>query len=394
MRLQGGCSNRVQDQIWLCYMHLLSTRHGFKGRCHAPVKRYISRMDEEDELDSIAVLKIHGGDGDGAELVFDFNGQRISVSVFPSSSTHAENQGSIQDRLIALLGRLTSECLDDNRQEDLEDEVLEAILESGRLTFRAHAPLRRELGAPRDLHSVMYPPILYFQLLDNCGKASIPPIAPNEACTVRVNDVGYDSAEGDELGVDAALPSYSTREIWITEIFLEGSVHIVSRVMMNGTEMFCKAHGSPEGLAGTSIGRELDCLQKLRKCPTSGRSNEVRIPEILGYVRHADTNRIISFLREWVPGRPLEDIDIPEFPAEQRRKWIAQIRQAVQELHTRGLTWGNGKAANIIIDEQGGAWLIDFGGGWTGEWVDEDLTDTVKGDEQALNKIEEFLEAG
>jgi Ser/Thr protein kinase RdoA (MazF antagonist) len=61
-------------------------------------------------------------------------------------------------------------------------------------------------------------------------------------------------------------------------------------------------------------------------------------------------------------------------------------------LHTQHIIWGDGKAANVIIDEQDDAWLIDFGGGWTDGWVDEELADTVEGDQQAISKIGTFLE--
>lgn len=80
-------------------------------------------MDEMNAAGDIAVLEIHGGiDNDGAELVFDFNGQRMSVSVFPSSSANTEGQDSIQDRTITLLNRAIVEEGDDEHEE-LMDQV-------------------------------------------------------------------------------------------------------------------------------------------------------------------------------------------------------------------------------------------------------------------------------
>ena len=55
---------------------------------------------------------------------------------------------------------------------------------------------------------------------------------------------------------------------------------------------------------------------------------------------------------------------------------------------------GDGKASNIIIDDQDNAWLIDFGGGWTEGWVDKEVADTVEGDEQAVNSIVNSLGVG
>ena len=51
----------------------------------------------------------------------------------------------------------------------------------------------------------------------------------------------------------------------------------------------------------------------------------------------------------------------------------------------------DGKASNIVIDKEQNAWLIDFGGGWTEGWVDEELADSVEGDNQAVVRISEFL---
>lgn len=80
-----------------------------------------------------------------------------------------------------------------------------------------------------------------------------------------------------------------------------------------------------------------------------------------------------------------------EIPRQTRQKWAAQIGDAVESLHRLGLIWGNGKLSNIIISgsgddsagDDGDAWLIDFGGGWTRGWVDADLADTVEGDKQS-----------
>lgn len=102
----------------------------------------------------------------------------------------------------------------------------------------------------------------------------------------------------------------------------------------------------------------------------------------------------MGFLRQWVPGRRLSDIDITATTVEKRQKWILQISETIQYLHKHGLVWGDGKSSNIIIDEQDNAWLIDFGGGFTEGWVDEELSETKEGDEQALAKIVKLLSEG
>lgn len=348
-------------------------------------------MDEMGESYSVAVLQIHGGDGDGAELIFNFNGQRMSVSIFPNSPTRDRNRRSIQDHLIDLLNRAASGDADDEEYEELVDEILEVILEAGKPIFKAAAMLHLRLDSARDLHTALYPTTLHFQLLENDGKAVIIPTESSEAYTLPVDGAGYDSAEEDELGIDTTLPCYLTKEITTLETFAEGGGHAAIRVLVNGKEMFCKALASAGGLVGSSVGRELECLQKVRTLPPE-HGVMIRIPQLLGYVRHADTGRVVGFLRQWVPGRRLRDMDVPAMSAQRRQKWIGQIREALHMLHAKGIIWGDGKASNVVIDERDDAWLIDFGGGWTNGWVDEDLADTAEGDELAISKIGEFLE--
>ena len=40
-------------------------------------------------MDEISVGQIHAGDGDGGNIIFDFNGQRIDLSVFPGAHNAA-----------------------------------------------------------------------------------------------------------------------------------------------------------------------------------------------------------------------------------------------------------------------------------------------------------------
>jgi hypothetical protein len=101
-------------------------------------------MDAMNTLEGVAILHIHGGvDDDGAELVFDFNGQRISVSVFPSSSTHDEGEDSIQNRTMTLLNRAIGDVGNDE-YEELTDEVLGVIMEAGKPILEAQGALHPE----------------------------------------------------------------------------------------------------------------------------------------------------------------------------------------------------------------------------------------------------------
>ncbi|KAI1118288.1 hypothetical protein F5Y14DRAFT_463317 [Nemania sp. NC0429] len=76
---------------------------------------------------------------------------------------------------------------------------------------------------------------------------------------------------------------------------------------------------------------------------------------------------------------------------EDRGRWLRQIRGSVQSLHAAGVVWGDAKPSNVLIGEDGNAYLIDFGGSYTQGWVDEDKMETVEGDLQGLERIEKFL---
>jgi hypothetical protein len=82
-------------------------------------------MDTHDETDSIAFFQIHAGDGDRADVISDFNEQRIAVSVFPDSGAGELEQASIQNDFIHHLDRTQSGDLDDSEYEELLDDIAE-----------------------------------------------------------------------------------------------------------------------------------------------------------------------------------------------------------------------------------------------------------------------------
>jgi hypothetical protein len=75
----------------------------------------------------------------------------------------------------------------------------------------------------------------------------------------------------------------------------------------------------------------------------------------------------------------------------ERQQWFDEIFAAFDGFHRYGFAYGDVKPANILIDDDRQAWLIDFEGGVTQGWVDEDLLDTVEGDLQGLGRLREFL---
>lgn len=74
-----------------------------------------------------------------------------------------------------------------------------------------------------------------------------------------------------------------------------------------------------------------------------------------------------------------------------RAKWATQIRQCVGRLHELNITWGGIKTDNVLIDDNGDAVVLDFGGGNTHGCVDEEMYGTLEGDLQGLEKIMKAL---
>ncbi|KAH7245329.1 hypothetical protein BKA59DRAFT_475681 [Fusarium tricinctum] len=351
---------------------------------------------EPETLDDIAVYQLHGGVGDGAAMVFTFNDKLISVSIFPSNGSSTKDSchlgledRPLQDHLVDLVSRATT-CQEDDEYERLEDEVLGVILDAGRPLFPR--PISSQIARAQNnqsLHHLLFPQILYFRLEAPASCASILPIKPSEANTILTIDPALDQGFEEKLEIYQDLPCYIPEEIVVTKLLVRGASTVTAAVQVQGRDMFCKSRGEPGGLFGTSEGRELECLGEMRK--VFPQSDTIRIPQLLGYVHHEDTKQILGFLRQWVPGRRLSDIDITSATAEKKKKWTLQIRETIVSLHKHGLVWGDGKPSNIIIDEQDDAWLIDFGGGFTQGWVEEELADTKEGDKQALTKIAQLL---
>jgi serine/threonine protein kinase len=57
------------------------------------------------------------------------------------------------------------------------------------------------------------------------------------------------------------------------------------------------------------------------------------------------------------------------------------------------LIWGDAKPGNILINIDGNAILVDFGGGYTDGWVDEKVSNTVKGDLQGIRRIIKYIQS-
>lgn len=105
----------------------------------------------------------------------------------------------------------------------------------------------------------------------------------------------------------------------------------------------------------------------------------------------------MGFLMEKIPAKfasldPILEGEAGKVSLSTRKEWAAQIEFTLRELHRHDIIWGDAKPANVMIDVDNNAWLIDFGGGFTPPWVDEPLVESREGDLHALKMIKEGLE--
>ena len=103
---------------------------------------------------------------------------------------------------------------------------------------------------------------------------------------------------------------------------------------------------------------------------------------LLAYIPHKHHN-----LRALLTGVDGGTIAPSEATASLRQKWAMQIRGTVAGLHGLGILWRDIKTDNVLINDDGDAVVLDFGGGNTMGWVYHDKYGSMEGEEQGLEKM-------
>jgi hypothetical protein len=118
----------------------------------------------------------------------------------------------------------------------------------------------------------------------------------------------------------------------------------------------------------------------------------LRVPRILGLVQGEDGS-YMGLLLSYIDcdGRTLEGAVRADTPKHLRQRWADQVISNLEHLHEAGIVWGDAKAANVLVDRNMDAWIIDFGGGFTEGWVEREKAGTVEGDIQGLAKIVDYI---
>ena len=171
-------------------------------------------------MNHLAIYQINTGNGDGADILFDYNDKQISVSIFPGTppppGNQSEERGSLaEDHLINLLGRVLSVDTDDDKFEEMTDEALSMIIDAEKVFFAEMKPHHLVAQTKQDLHSLFYPEELFFRLSTISGKPCLVPIDPKEAYTCSGASFDYNS--GDASNTNGDIPQYSSKEILIVK---------------------------------------------------------------------------------------------------------------------------------------------------------------------------------
>ncbi|KAF2965718.1 hypothetical protein GQX73_g7863 [Xylaria multiplex] len=235
------------------------------------------------------------------------------------------------------------------------------------------------LPEPRTLDEELYPPTYALQVLTKGDQLSSHPIDfKGPELVPPISEQQFRA-----LGIETAI--YRPSEVTLISC-MKG---LVWKVEVGGETMICKV--SKNDVFGPTLANELEVYQKISQL-----GNGSKFPKMKGAVK--SHTGVIAILLSYIPHRHhnlftiLEDTKTGLLPkteatAAMRTKWAEQIRRSVTQLHELGILWLDTKTDNVLIDDEGNAIVLDFGGGNTVGWVDEDKYGTLEGETQGLEKI-------
>ena len=319
------------------------------------------------------VTSIDCGIGDDCKVTFKCNNTFFGVLLSMQSPV-----GSIERNYLERLS-----CSLESGQEGKSDQILEEL---GDLLAGLCQPLFREFATSRpgsaSLAETLYR-TLYLEKLQLRMKTL------NGAATLEVEEGPRISRPNSFHNEDFKLPIYKPSEIKILATLKNDTVF---KALVCGSTVCIKVIGYQNSTK--SIQREIGLLRRISEAQIDLR---LRTPTLLGLVScEENSNLVLGLVMNYIePGMLMSDLfnlNLESIPQTQRDIWARQIGNDLNRLHEQGLVWGDAKAGNVIFDKECNPWIIDFGGGYTDGWVDEELVDSVTGDLQGLRKIIDFMQ--
>ncbi|CAG7561968.1 unnamed protein product [Fusarium equiseti] len=271
--------------------------------------------------------------------------------------------------------QVAEECeLDDVTVEDFWDWIVEPLL-----------PIFRELPTPDQTASrtldVFFHPETFVYTFQTVSDERIPQLRGDAHC-----EFPFGISLPGELC--ASWKSFVPAEVRIHHEDLVGPPsHTPRKVLLNnGTIAFLKLVRCGDK---QSLKNELDTYGKIDRAQLD---NKLRVSRLHGLVRNND-GVIFGLLLTYIDCKrvTLSCAVKPGTEPSLRERWATQIQEAVGQLHNAGITWGDAKPDNVLIDVSRDAWLTDFGGGYTEGWVPKALVGTMEGDDIALQRILDYI---
>ncbi|PNH44517.1 hypothetical protein VD0004_g3182 [Verticillium dahliae] len=159
---------------------------------------------------------------------------------------------------------------------------------------------------------------------------------------------------------------------------------IPQRVLVHGQFIFYKSSVSTEGTRNE--------IGKYDKIAASGLSSSELPTSRLCAMVVGSKGRLHGMIYHFIKSEERLTWAVDERAAlALREKWAAQIKDTVAKLHHLSVVWGDVKADNVLVDENGNAIVIDLEGGTTQGWVDREKEGTVEGDAQGVENMMDFI---
>ncbi|PMD57427.1 uncharacterized protein K444DRAFT_665775 [Hyaloscypha bicolor E] len=362
------------DRLYLNGIYHYAVRFGIDKPC-------VFTLQCNRKIFHVALMPV-GGDPDSVSLRYGFDpGPFVSkFSQRPGPLAGYNPPNAIEAKYLDALNMGISE---DGTLNDVGDRALTQIhnlvLATGEQIIRELAGPTSELAGAETLEEALNPETFWLQMLTVDGEARL----------IRREDFTQPTVDfepQDMSGVSADLPIFRLAQV---EIFETIRPKRAFKVRVGGQVWFCKV--ADWGFELPPISRDCQVLQKIRD---TGLSLLHRVPRLEGLVGLKEGEGVIGFLTNYIEtNHDLRDLyelrdDIDTTSSSRREKWACQIKQAIRQLHSQGVIWGDATPRNVLIDREDNAWLVDFGRGFN---FNRELMDTKEGDLEGLRVVYMFL---
>ena len=321
------------------------------------------------------------------QLTVHVSNKRFKIDLFTS---HFESSPALLAEYLRHVQRQEPEWIPDESELDADGEFEDPLDEMHDWVLQPFLPIFREI-APLDpsqtytLEDCLFAEELHYtvQVIDD----NLVPVFLGSTKNIKNDIIGARLPSS----VDCSMfPVYHPREVQVpintNSAALPG---IPRRVHIHGQSQpsfFKIVYGGDVGITT----REIRTYAKIRMAKFDP---PIFTSQLEGLVQN-DDGHVMGLVLSYIEcdGATLYCIDghDPKF-SELRQKWLDQISRTLEQFHSHGIIWGDAKAANVLIDVNEDAYLIDFGGGYTEGWVEKEKSNSTEGDLQGLENIKRYL---